>query len=83
MESFKIMGPALPVFFGKKCQQNSHFSLDKYLWQNVGSFSPFQKGITLFLFKNEHKKIFALFFEKWDTFSFEIVATNCANKGEI
>ena len=39
MENFKIMGPAIPVFWSKR---------PKYVWQNIGSFSPFQKVITCF-----------------------------------
>jgi len=51
MESFKIMGPALPVFRPKLPIFFHIFHLKKYLWQNIGSFSPFQKEITSFCSK--------------------------------
>ena len=45
-------------------QKNSHFSLEKYLWQNIGSFSPFQKEITSFCSKMCIKWIFKIFVSK-------------------
>ena len=61
MESFKFMGPALPVFCPKMPKKNNFLYLSKYLLQNVGSFSPFQKGITLFRSKISKKLIFTFY----------------------
>ena len=59
MKRVKIVGPTVPVFW-PKTPKFTLFTWKKYLWQNIGTFSPFQKGITCFSLKLSTKYFFLL-----------------------
>ena len=45
---FHDYGTSHSSFWAKNAKYVYMFHLKKYLWQNIGSFSPFQKEITNF-----------------------------------